>query len=178
MSSTFRLGDMGEMVVAIGLRRLFAEVKETPKDIKTQMRWGDIVIDSVRLGASEIGFSNLIYEVKTEKMHTGNFFFETLSNVHTKRPGWAVTSTANELFYLFWDDARGYRIPEFQSIKWLFDYSKRDFREVEQRKHPQANLTLGRLVPVEWVLESFVNAREFNFENLKAEVESKFKGAA
>lgn len=178
MSETFRLGDLGEAVVRLGLECIYREVKETPKDVKTQMRWGDFAVDARRLGASQIGFSNLVYEVKTERCHTGNFFFETVSNVHTGRAGWMVTSTADELFYLFWEDARGYRIPQFQSVKWLFDYSCRDFKEVDQRKHAQANLTRGRLVPVDWVMGLYVGATEFDFSALKAEVEGRALGAA
>lgn len=163
-TDTFSLGDKGESVVRFGLEEIYKNVRPTPKDINMQLEWADMVC----AGYKQIGFEHIKYEVKTEKDYTGNFFFETFSNVHTQRPGWAVTSTADEVFYLFWESSKGYRLKNFQHLKWHFDYCLGDFKEVDQRRHPQANLTRGRLVPIDWVQNTYCGCVEFDFSRIKA----------
>jgi hypothetical protein len=166
MNKTFELGNKGEAVVERGLSRVFRNPRPVPKDIETQLEWGDVVIPSC-LG---IGIQSLKIEVKTEAKFTGNFFFETLSNAHIEREGWIITSPADVLYYMFWDSCVGFRIPEFQLLKWHVDYCKKDFREVDQKKTEQANLTRGLLVPIEWVMSLHVGAVEFDFSELKDEL--------
>jgi hypothetical protein len=159
-NKTFKLGDMGEAVVHGVLKRVYADVRETPKEIDAQLKWADFVC----VGEPDFGIPHTKVEVKTELEHTGNLFFETWSNKSTGRLGWAYTSTADEFFYLFWEAGIGYRIPEFQRVMWLFDYHRRDFREVEQGKHIQENDTWGCLVPIAWLKSNFSGVVEFNFE--------------
>lgn len=163
MSDTFKLGDKGEAVVEFGLKRVYCQPKPVPKNINHQLKFGDVVCPGFR----SLGIPHLKIEVKTEFDFTGNFFFETHSNVHTNRAGWAITSPADELYYLFWDEAKGYRIPNFQHVKWHFDYYKDRFKEVDQKRHEQENLTRGRLVPIEWVIEAI----EFDFTEIKQVIE-------
>ena len=171
MSDTFKLGDKGEAVIKYGLKRVYADPRTVPKDINTQLKYGDFVCP----GFGEIGIQHLKIEVKTEQKYTGNLFFETMSNVDTGRDGWIATSTADELYYLFWDVARGYRIPLFQDVKWQFDYCKNRFKEVDQKKHQQENLTRGRLVPIEWLMSLYVGAVEFDFQKIKENVDKDIK---
>lgn len=163
MNSTFDLGNLGESVVKLALDRIYKNPRMVPKDINTQLEWGDIAIN----GCRELGIPRKKIEVKTELKHTGNLFFETMSNAKIGRKGWALTSQADELYYLFWQDAIGYRIPDFQRTMWIFDYDKKDFQEREQNKHEQNNQTIGRLVPVEWLLSTGVGAATFDFSELK-----------
>jgi hypothetical protein len=164
---TFDLGNLGEQVILEGLGKVYANPRETPKDIETQMEWADIVIG----GNRNIGLPPRKIEVKTEAKYTGNFFFETMSNVALNRAGWAVTTPADTLYYLFWDTAQGYRIEALQSLIWLFDYHKDEFREVTQRKHQQRNETKGHLVPIQWVQGCYVEMTAFDFSESKSRLE-------
>jgi hypothetical protein len=158
---------MGEAVIFMGLNEIFKSPKPVPHEINMQLKYSDFVCK----GCSDIGVPHSKIEVKTEQSYTGNFFFETMSNVETERLGWVETTPADELFYLFWDEGKGYRIPDFQKLKFLFDYDKKNFREVSQRKHTQANHTKGRLVPISWVKSTLIGMTEFDFSRLKTEVE-------
>lgn len=139
------LGKIGEGFIMEALRKVYSDVRETPKNINVQMEWADIVC----VGNPAIGIPHKKIEVKTERKHTGNLFWETWSDKPKGRKGWGVTSTADELFYLFLDDRIGYRVESLQSSLWLFDYCRKEYKEVQQTKAQQANETWGCLVPVD-----------------------------
>jgi hypothetical protein len=156
---TNAIGGQGEAVIKILLESFHCKVKETPKDIELQLKFADFVIPGIK----QLGIGHEIIEVKTELLHTGNLFFETVSNEGIDRAGWAYTSPAHTLYYLFWDDMVGYRIPDFQNVMWHFDYCKAQFLDVPQSKYVQHNKTVGKLVPIAWVMECY-GVTKFNFE--------------
>ena len=166
-ASCDQLGDLGATVVRLALERVYRVVKETPKEINAQLKNADLMT----FGLKALCIPDLRYEVKTERLHTGNLFFETWSNRKQGRRGWAVTTTCDVLYYLFWEDAKGYRIDDMQRKKWVLDYSKRDFPEVLQKRTEQTNDTWGLLVPVDC---QWLGAQEFTFKPTKKYVERNF----
>lgn len=94
-------------------------------------------------------------ELKAEVDDTGNLFLETLSNWHTTRYGWFLTSRAEQLWYHFLDTKCLYTVP-LGLLRWWAWGAEDDidsghidkYREVSQQKYGQPNLTKGFLVPV------------------------------
>lgn len=140
------VGDWAEDYVLDLLEQQFKTVKRVPKDITRQLEYGDIFV----AGKSGLGISPLKVEVKAEERHTGNLFWEWVSNEGSNRDGWGKTTPADEIFYLFRDELIGYRITDVQNIKWLVDYYKTNFTKVFQNKYEQRNRTWGYLVPVDY----------------------------
>jgi len=165
MSDTFTLGDMGEALVRYGLEKVYKDVRTVPKNIDDQLVWGDLVVP----GAVAMGLKKIKVEVKTERVHTGNVFWEQWSNRATGREGWGKTSPADELFYLFWGEGIGYRFPRFQNLMWLVDYYQHDFPLVEQKKYEQGNDSWGRLIPITWFQENN-DVISFDFNGLREEM--------
>jgi hypothetical protein len=159
------LGGQGESLVRYGLQKVYNDVKKVPSTINEQLVWGDLVVP----GYAAMGIKNMKVEVKTERKHTGNLFWEWWSNKSTKREGWGQTSPADELYYLFWDDGAGYRIPDLQTVIWHVDYHKNDFQLVKQCKQTQDNDTWGYLIPIEWFSQAN-NLIKFDFNNLRNEI--------
>ena len=98
-------------------------------------------------------------ELKAEAETTGNLFLETVSNWHTTRYGWLLTSHADWLWYHFLDTNWLYLIPMGALREWFWgDQDDVDagacerYREVSQQKHEQGNLTKGFLVPANDVM--------------------------
>ena len=166
MTSAFEessvLGSLGESVVREGLKSAFKTVKDVPKNMDLQLEWADCVI----VGCKSLGLPHIKCEVKTEKVHTGNLFWEWFSNKELGREGWGQTTNADEIYYLFWDDAIGYRLPNVQQTKWRIDYDKSSFRFIEQKKAIQNNDTWGYLVPISWFAKQDII--QFDFSDLKA----------
>lgn len=165
------LGRKGEFLIAAALRKVFCTVDDVPKEINQQLKDADIICR----GLEQMAIPNIRVEVKTELRHTGNLFWETYSNKSTGRLGWGLTSKADVLYFLFWADAIGYRIDDLQSKIWAFDYSKKNYPEVQQKKYAQTNDTWGRLVPVD---ASWLKAQRFSFEAAKRHIEQRFTGLA
>jgi hypothetical protein len=155
---TSEIGQRGEDIVSSLLRTYNCDVRETPKTMEDQLKYADFVVPGIK----QLGIGHEIIEVKTELIHTGNLFFETVSNDGIDRAGWAYTSTANTMYYLFMDVCVGYRIPEFQTVMWHFDYHKNSFIEKPQTRRVQSNLSKGKLVPVGWVMECY-GVTKFSF---------------
>jgi len=95
-------------------------------------------------------------EIKSEARTTGNLFLETWSNSPRFTLGWMYTLNADILWYYFMDTGKLYSM-SFPSLKrWAFyDRNKHgvagklyEYREVEQKKHAQLNITCGRIVPI------------------------------
>ena len=156
---TFEVGDMGEAIIESALKRRFKDVRTTPKRIKLQHTWSDFVIPGDRFGSR-----HMMIEVKTELSHTGNLFWERYSNRGNDIPGWGKTTTAHEIFYLFWKDAIGYRLTNVQNLKWLIDYYSNEFPLVEQKKHVQDNDSWGYLVPIKWFQSEDIHKFDFSDE--------------
>lgn len=161
------LGKMGQAVVVMGLSQVYRNVTETPDDIETQLLLADIICK----GFEKMGIKDESIEVKTEYDHTGNLFWETWSNKRRGRLGWGKTSKADVLYYLFWRDAIGYRIPDLQTTIFNFEYYRKDYREVKQQKNDQTNDTWGCLVPVE---TDWLKATRFEFPIARDVVQGRF----
>ena len=95
----------------------------------------------------------ITFEIKAERKHTGNLFLETWSN-RTCGPmfsaGWMYTCCAKRLLYYFLDTGDLYSVEFADLWSWAFVRNRIfQFQEREQSRHPQRNVTVGRLVPVE-----------------------------
>ena len=162
------LGDKGEKLVLMLLREYYNDVRPAKKgDIDLQSTWGDLVV----VGRLQFGFKRYTkIEVKTEFSHTGKLFWEEYSNRTLDRPGWGLTCQADELFYLFWKEAIGYRIPDLQECIRQFEKTRNEFKPMQQTKHAQNNDTWARLVPVNTSWLS--NMTAFSFKNEKTKLEN------
>jgi len=157
---------LGEMLVFDGLDKVYKNVRRTAKNMAAQLKYADIFCT----GFPQILIPDLRYEVKTEFQHTGNLFWETYSNKGAGRKGWGFTSPADVLYYLFWNDGKGYRIDGLQRKIWVFDnHWKHKYPEVKQKKYDQENDTWGCLIPVN---ANWLESVEFDFSSMKSRVES------
>jgi len=135
-------------------------VRPVPDNIQTQHRYGDKWLASFRhQDAIEV-------ELKSEAKHTGNLFVETWSDIRSGVHGWLYHySDETRLAYAFNDTHTLYTCQLGELRKWAhgagYDAAIRieDFRQVEQHKHKQRNLTVGRLVPVEVFLLEVTGAK-------------------
>ncbi len=94
-------------------------------------------------------------EIKGDRYHhTGNFFFETISNLGKGSPGCFLYTKAAWLFYYFVGNGHLYCLPMMQMQPWFHENSDR-FRE-QQTSTPvgtDSYITVGRLVPIQTVLD-------------------------
>ncbi len=135
------------------LERFGSAPKEIPCDFDSQRR-GDWIVKRPD------GYE-LYVELKAEVSDTGNVFLETDSNWHTTRYGWFLTSSADQLWYLFLDTRRLYIIQLGYLREWFWgDKDDVDagacgrYRIVSQAKHEQHNLTKGYIVPVKDIMDA------------------------
>lgn len=103
-------------------------------------------------------------ELKVDRYHkTGNFFFETHSNVERNTPGCFMYTEADLLFYYFIEVRQLYILPMLLTREW-FEKNINQFR-VRDTHTPVGQgfyTTRGRLVKRELVMKSISNARLFN----------------
>jgi hypothetical protein len=121
--------------------------REIPHDYESQ-RTGDWVI--TRRDNYEF-----TVELKAEEKFTGNVFLETMSNWHSSRYGWFLTSSAFQVWYVFLDLRTVYVLPLGVLRRWFWgsDVDPEDgacgrYRQVTQSKHQQKNMTQGYIVSV------------------------------
>jgi len=98
-------------------------------------------------------------EVKTELRYTGNIFIETFSDKNRNVPGWIHPSRLKNCGYIlfFFLDVMLFYIFNLNQLKfWCYgpslygnNYRFEDYREVEQKKYIQKNLTCGRLIHIQ-----------------------------
>ena len=86
------------------------------------------------------------FEYKTDyRAHeTGNFFFETYSNLERRIPGWAHTTQANILIYLIEAWRKYYWIPVVDFRKAMGGWNKFPYKEIPN----QGYTTAGHVVPL------------------------------
>ncbi len=124
--------------------RLFNNMDAPPEQ---QRRDGDFLI--VR------GGRRIKIEFKTELENKyQNFFFETFSNLKRgfERKGWIYTCKADGLLYLFQKTRELYAIEWPRCQPWLLD-NILEFKERNQSKYNQMNVTVGRPVPIARLLQ-------------------------
>ena len=159
-----KLGNLGESVIELGLSQVYKRIKITPKEINAQLKNADITCQ----GFPKMGIPDVSVEVKTEFKHTGNFFWETWSDKTTGRQGWGYTSEADDLYYLFWDTAIGYRIAGLKYKTFYFPYLKKNYPEIKQTKNEQGNESWGCLIPVD---DKWLKPLRFDFNEAKKQLE-------
>ncbi|RMG99011.1 MAG: hypothetical protein D6706_06265 [Chloroflexi bacterium] len=107
-------------------------------------------------------------EVKGDRYHqTGNFFFETISNKQKKTPGCFLYTKARWLFYYFVLTHHLYCLPVTRVRAWFLTHVEQ-FEERETSTPVGNNryyVTIGRLVPINVVLEAVPGVLQFRRNN-------------
>lgn len=97
------------------------------------------------------GSGKVLVEVKTEQKHTGNFFMEEWSNLD-KKLGWLHTCQADAMAYVFLGKYF-YWIPDWKALQAHVLENISSFKPIRQDKYKQTNVTVGRLVPIQPLIE-------------------------
>lgn len=142
-------------------------VRPVPDNIQAQHRYGDKWLASAKhQHAIEV-------ELKAEAKHTGNLFIETWSDIRNGVHGWLYHySDAARLAYAFNDQHRLYTCRIGELRRWAHSATSEatiridSFRQVEQSKYQQRNVTVGRLVPVDVFLTEVVGAEVHSVEEV------------
>ncbi len=107
-------------------------------------------------------------EVKGDKNHhTGNFFFETVSNASKGTAGCMLYTKAHWIFYVFVEIEEIYCLPMDVVYPWFTEHSE-EFREVKTSTpvgKGEVYVTNGRLVPIKTLLEEIVDVRHYKKTN-------------
>jgi hypothetical protein len=89
-------------------------------------------------------------EIKGDRYyHTGNYFFETVSNTTKNTPGCFLITEADFVFYYFVDQKELHILPTEETRKWFLDNLHR-FKEAKTSTSSSKGLlytSLGRKVP-------------------------------
>lgn len=100
-------------------------------------------------------------EIKGDRYyHTGNYFFETISNESKQTPGCFLYTAADYVFYYFVDVHELHILPVKQVRRWFMQRIN-TFRET-RTSTPVGNemyVTVGRLVPREQLIEAIKTIR-------------------
>lgn len=106
-------------------------------------------------------------EVKGDTYHqTGNFFFETISNESKGTPGCFMYTRAKWLFYYFVEAGILYCLPMDKVRPWFCHHMERfDERKTSTPVGSEIYVTVGRLVPIETVLEEVPGIMQYKKED-------------
>jgi hypothetical protein len=106
-------------------------------------------------------------EIKGDTYHqTGNFFFETISNESKGTPGCFLYTKAKWLFYYFVEAGVLYCLPMGQVRPWFYTYMERfEERKTSTPVGNETYVTVGRLVPIQTVLEEVEGILQFQKED-------------
>jgi hypothetical protein len=102
-------------------------------------------------------------EVKGDTYHqTGNFFFETTSNESKGTPGCFMYTKAKWLFYYFVEAGILYCLPMGTVRPWFSHHIDRfDERKTSTPVGNEMYVTVGRLVPIQTVLEEVPDVMQY-----------------
>lgn len=102
-------------------------------------------------------------EVKTDRNdHTGNFFFETVSDVEQNTLGAFLSSTAEWYFYAFPNTETIYCLPLYETREWFLDTTDQSReRAVGSVRDGRAWQTLGVPVPIKQVISNIPHTKCF-----------------
>lgn len=107
-------------------------------------------------------------EIKGDKNHhTGNFFFETISNASKGTAGCMLYTKAHWIFYVFVEIEEIYCLPMAVVYPWFTEHIE-EFREVKTSTpvgKGDVYVTNGRLVPVSTLLEEVEDVRHYKKTN-------------
>ena len=103
-------------------------------------------------------------EVKADKhSDTGNFFFETISDVERRSPGAFLSSTAEWYFYVFPKSKKIYCLPLFDTREWFLAHQLGfEERTVSSSRSTRRWKTTGCLIPIERVMAEVPGVRSFS----------------
>ncbi|MEO0840861.1 MAG: hypothetical protein AAF063_18390 [Cyanobacteria bacterium J06643_5] len=107
-------------------------------------------IDLIWTIQTEEGINEILVEIKGDRLdRTGNFFFETHSNLEKGTPGCFMYTEADWLFYYFVNTGILYKLPMPKTREW-FLVTMRRFRERSTTTTVGNSYytTVGRLVPI------------------------------
>ena len=104
-------------------------------------------------------------EIKGDRNHhTGNFFFETVSNVSKETAGCILYTKAHWIFYVFVEIEEIYCLPMDGVYPWFTEHLE-EFREAKTSTpvgDEEWYVTNGRLVPIATLLEEVEGVRHYN----------------
>ena len=102
-------------------------------------------------------------EVKGDRYHrTGNFFFETVSNASKGTPGCFLYTGATWLFYYFVEIDHLYCLPMNVIRPWFHEQMEQfPERETSTPVGSEHYITIGRLVPIDRVLEEVEGVQQY-----------------
>lgn len=117
--------------------------------------YGDLIVKRPHSDKHEL------VELKIEKTNAhGNLFIETWSNKSWFNPGWIYKSKAELLFYYFLEQDELYTMNMVDLKKFVFSVNDNGqlsafgkYKERQQSKHSQPNLTCGLCVPIRDLLQ-------------------------
>jgi hypothetical protein len=105
-------------------------------------------------------------EIKGDRLHhTGNFFFETVSNAQKETPGCFLYTEADLLFYYFVGTGILYILPVPETRSWF----KQHMAEFPERSTntpvgEDCYTTIGRLVPIKRVVREVEGVRSYELK--------------
>ena len=107
-------------------------------------------------------------EIKGDRYHhTGNFFFETVSNEAKGTPGCFLYTKAYWLFYYFVEIGALYCLPMDKVRPWFVaNISRFEEKRTSTPVGGDSYVTVGRLVPIKTVLAEIQGVMQFQKEGL------------
>lgn len=108
-------------------------------------------------------------EIKGDTYHqTGNFFFETISNESKNTPGCFMYTKAKWLFYYFVEAGILYCLPMEKVRPWFAHHIDRfEERKTSTPVGSEMYVTVGRLVPIQTVLEEVEGIMQYQKEGTR-----------
>ncbi len=105
-------------------------------------------------------------EIKGDRYHhTGNFFFETISNTGKGTPGCFLYTKAHWLFYYFVEIGHLYCLPMMTVQPWFYENSDRFSEQATSTPAGDGRyVTVGRLVPIQTVLDEVPGILQYRRE--------------
>jgi hypothetical protein len=131
-------------------RKSVLSVESVEDDKEYQAKDIDLIVKTTK---SE---EPLYIEVKGDTYDTGNFFFETQSNMEKKTPGCFFVTEANFIFYYFIQTQSLYSIPmpkaREELVQWASWFEK---KKVKTKVGKGEYTTVGRIVPISFAVMKF-----------------------
>jgi hypothetical protein len=135
--------------------------------VEDDSRYQPLGIDLLWVVPERSFLRSITVEVKGDRYDkTGNFFFETVSDLQRSTSGGFVITRAEWLFYYFINSRKLYCLP-MEFVKPWFVANLGRFRErIAQSQRDQSHWrTAGRLVPVATLLHEVAEVRTFQQQN-------------
>jgi hypothetical protein len=132
-------------------------------DLSAEVEFQKLGIDFAWFVKAATCCCSVTVEVKADQnSHTGNFFFETTSDVERNTPGAFLCSTAEWYFYTFPNTDRIYCLPLYDAREWFFaNRAHLQERTVRSERSGRSWQTIGTLVPIRRFVEEVRNVKHF-----------------